>query len=66
MSNEKSHIPLTNCDNHYSEEELFDNFGMSENEIKICLNCSNHRMEYGIITCKYIIEGCGNNDSRIC
>ena len=62
MDNNQHKLPLKNCDNHYSEEELFEVFGMSDNEIKICLNCSNHRMEGGIITCKYIIEGCDNND----
>ena len=48
---------LKNCDNNYTVDELYDNFGMSDRETKICLNCSNHRMECGIITCKYILEG---------
>ena len=47
---------LKNCDNNYTAEELFDIFGMDDNEIKVCMNCDNHRMEDGIITCKYILE----------
>lgn len=50
-------LPLKNCDNNYSADELYDNFGMSELETQVCLNCSNHRMQGGIITCKYILEG---------
>lgn len=49
--------PLKNCDNNYTVEELYDIFGMDDGEIKICMNCSNHRMEGGIITCKHILEG---------
>ena len=48
---------LSGCDNNYSAEELYDIFGMSDEEVKICLNCSNHRMEGGILTCKHILEG---------
>ena len=50
-------MPLKNCDNNYSAEELYENFGMSDKEIQICLNCRNHRTEGGIITCKYLLEG---------
>ena len=50
-------LPLKNCANNYSAEELYENFGMSDKEIITCMNCSNHRTEGGIITCKYLLEG---------
>ncbi len=59
--NETSNTPIKDCDNHYSEQELFDIFGMTDSEVKICLKCKNHRMEDGIITCKYILEGLEDN-----
>ena len=55
-TNEKMRLP--NCDNHYTIEEMYDRFGIDERETKKCMNCRNHRMEGGIITCKYILEGC--------
>lgn len=48
---------LNGCDNNYTTDELYDIFGMDDREVKICMNCSNHRMEDGIMTCKYILEG---------
>lgn len=48
---------LPDCDNHYTTEELYDIFGMDENETKICLKCKNCRTEGGIMTCKYLLEG---------
>lgn len=53
----KSVTLLKNCLNNYSVKELYDNFGMSDKETQNCLKCSNHCMEGGIITCKYILEG---------
>jgi hypothetical protein len=50
-------MPLKNCENHYSAEELYENFGMSEKEIQNCLKCSNRCTEGGIITCKYLLKG---------
>ena len=48
---------LENCDNRYTVEDLYDHFGMYDEEVRICMNCNNHRMEGGIITCKYILDG---------
>ena len=56
-------LKLEGCDNHYSAEELYENFGMSEKELQICMNCSNRRMECGTITCKYILEGLDGGDT---
>ena len=50
-------IVLENCDNNYTSDDLYEIFGMDEGETKICMGCNNHRMEGGIITCKYILEG---------
>jgi hypothetical protein len=50
-------LPLKNCENNYSVEELYDNFGMSDYETSICMKCKNCIIEDGIITCKYIVEG---------
>lgn len=47
---------LENCENNYTAEDLYDFFGMDDNEVKICMRCSNHRMEGGIITCKHILN----------
>lgn len=52
-----SDLKLKDCDNHYTIDELYEIFGMDDKEVKICLNCENHCMEGGIITCKYILEG---------
>lgn len=56
------HGKLPNCENNYTVDELYDQFGMDDREIKTCMNCSNHRMEGGIITCRYLIEGCEKED----
>ena len=55
-------IPLKNCNNNYTEDELFEIFGMSDSDVKVCLDCPNHRIEGGIITCKYILEGVERSD----
>jgi hypothetical protein len=54
---------LENCDNHYTVEDLYDHFGMDDGEVKICMNCNNHRIEGGIITCKHILEGFDSYDN---
>lgn len=51
---------LEDCDNHYTIDMLYDRFGIDDYEAKRCMNCHNHRMEGGIITCKYILEGISN------
>ena len=45
------------CENNYTVDQLYDQFGMDDQETKVCLNCPHHRMEGGIITCKYLLEG---------
>ena len=59
-TNENKRLP--NCDNHYTVNEMYDRFGMDERETNICMNCRNHRMEGGIITCKYILDGCDSEE----
>ena len=53
---------IHDCDNNYSVEELYEIFGMDDKETKKCLKCNNHRIEGGIITCKYILEGIDEGD----
>ena len=61
-------VKLKNCDNHYTVKELYDQFGIHDHEVTVCMNCSNHRMEGGIITCKYILDGVhdGGDESNGC
>ena len=45
---------LPDCDNQYTAEDLYDRFGMYDEEVTICLSCKKHCIESGIITCEYI------------
>lgn len=48
---------LPDCPNKYTAEDLYDRFGICEEEVKICLSCKYKCTEGGIISCKYIVNG---------
>ena len=58
----KDNIKLKNCDNNYTVEELYDKFGIDDHEVKICMNCGNCVVESGIISCKYIVNRCAEEE----
>ena len=47
---------ISDCDNHYTAEELLTSFGIKDKDIQICMKCRNCIIEDGIISCKHIIN----------
>lgn len=47
---------LAGCENGYCIDELYDKFGMDENELSVCMSCSRCVQESGVISCRYLVE----------
>lgn len=44
------------CKNNFTEETIEENFGNTENSLKICNTCENFVYSEGIETCKYLLD----------